>query len=122
MAVRRQRSGASAGAHGWLLGREERMFRDWSGSVHSLGGARYPRHAALDDLRAGRPIVVTVAELPNAFRPAGAPLVARTHADTVDRAGGSDAYRRGTGATVTVHADDRIIEGGAADIREFLEL
>jgi hypothetical protein len=98
------------------------MFRDWADSIHALGAAQYPRHAVLDDLRAGQPVVVSVGELPNSFRPAGAPLVARSAAETFASAGGSAAYWRGIGATVTVHADDRIVEGGEADIRKFLEL
>lgn len=103
MPVVRDSGARQSGVYQWLRGREETRYEDWQASVHSQAvGAVYLRRAALEALRAGRPMSVLVVQLPNWARPAGFPPTPKTRADMTEE------YWRRSGEGVTVHADDRI--------------
>lgn len=106
------------GVYRFLVDREEALHQDWSDSVHGRDG-QYPRQRRLEALRAGRPAVFAVYELPVLARPAGTPPPKSSPE-------WSREYQLAAGAAVTVFSDDRVtagaIDGAPTPLDEYLDL
>lgn len=110
---------AQAGLYQFLTDREESAYQEWAGSVHGRNGS-YPRSRRLAALRAGRPVVCAVFELPVWARPAGTPPTPRSRTEW------SREYDVAVGRFVTVFADDRgvlkAMEGAPTPLDEYMDL
>lgn len=113
-------SGArESGVYRFLAEREETEYQEWLASVHGRNG-QYPRRLRLAALRAGRPVVFAVYELPAPARPAGTLPAPKSRLEW------SREYDVAVGRFVTVHSDDRVVSGAAdgapTPLEEYLDL
>jgi hypothetical protein len=101
------------GVYQWLADREEQEYRDWQTSHGRTPGQVYLGRRSLNAVRAGRPMRVTVGQLPEWARPSGTPPPPRSSTEAMAR-----RRRRGRRAMLTVYADDRVVPHEVGDDSE----